>query len=219
MSLLSNLYSIFDEFKSHEEIENEHIMTKLKNKLKAMAIYNSAVCNCHKEDEFTPLLDLVEMGYLYLNKTKSISEKISFGVKLRKALNSFTKKFIPHMKEEEEVFQPLLLEHFTEEELHEMKNIVIKLHMQKRKHQYPNTLEKGDSNSKIENVLDNNDASSKSFVNELPNELLLKIFSFLSYSDKLRSSNVCKKWNNLIFDKFNWVELKFSDWKSSNLLF
>lgn len=70
-----------------------------------MAIYNSAVCNCHKEDEFTPLFNLVEMGYLYLNKTKSTSEKISFGIKLRRALGQFTKRFIPHMKEEEEVFR------------------------------------------------------------------------------------------------------------------
>jgi F-box/leucine-rich repeat protein 5 len=68
-----------------------------------MAIYNSAVCNCHKDDEFTPLFDLVNRGYLFVNKTKSISERISFGVKLRKALNEFTKRFVPHMKEEEEV--------------------------------------------------------------------------------------------------------------------
>lgn len=77
-----------------------------------MAIYNSAVCNCHKDDEFTPLLNLVELGYLYINKTKSTSERISFGVKLRKALNQFTQRFVPHMREEEEVyiFQQFLLE-------------------------------------------------------------------------------------------------------------
>ncbi|CAF0705363.1 unnamed protein product [Brachionus calyciflorus] len=218
VSLLSNLNSIFDEFKSHEEIENEHIMTKLKTKLKAMAIYNSAVCNCHTEDEFTPLFKLVEMGYLYLNKTKSISEKISFGVKLRKALNHFTQKFIPHMKEEEEIFQPLLLEHFTEEELHEMKNIVIKLHMQNRKRQHPNSSKKSHSSAKIRTVIDENDAlMTKNYINELPNELLLKMFSFMSYSDKLKSARVCKKWNKLVFDKTNWTELNFSDWKSKKI--
>jgi hypothetical protein len=68
-----------------------------------MAIYNSAVCNCHKDDEFTPLFDLVKMGYLFINNTQAMSERINFGVKLRKALKHFTKKFVPHMKEEEEV--------------------------------------------------------------------------------------------------------------------
>ena len=68
-----------------------------------MAVYNSAVCNCHKDDEFTPLFNLVEMGYLFINKNKPSSERISFGVRLRKALNHFTNRFVPHMKEEEEV--------------------------------------------------------------------------------------------------------------------
>ena len=43
------------------------------------------------------------MGYLHVNKTTATSERISFGIKFRKALNQFTKKFVPHMKEEEEV--------------------------------------------------------------------------------------------------------------------
>jgi hypothetical protein len=43
------------------------------------------------------------MGYLHVDKTKTTSERLHFGVKFRKALNEFTKKFLPHMKEEEEV--------------------------------------------------------------------------------------------------------------------
>ena len=68
-----------------------------------MAIHNSAVCNCHKEDEFTPLFDLVDIGYMHVNKTRSTSERINFGMKLRKALSQFTNRFVPHMKEEEDV--------------------------------------------------------------------------------------------------------------------
>ncbi len=98
-----------------------------------MAIYNSAVCNCHKEDEFSPLMNLVEMGYLLIDKTRKKSEQISFGLNLRKELEKFRKKFVPHMKEEEEEFQPLLFQHFTVDELKEMKNTVIKLHLLKRK--------------------------------------------------------------------------------------
>lgn len=68
-----------------------------------MAIHNSAVCNCHKEDEFSPLFNLLESGYLFINKSKSNSERINFGMQLRKALKQFTNRFVPHMKEEEEV--------------------------------------------------------------------------------------------------------------------
>ncbi|RNA08313.1 F-box LRR-repeat 5-like [Brachionus plicatilis] len=210
--LLANLGTIFHEFKLHEEIENEHIMIKLKTKLTAMAIYNSAVCNCHKDDEFSPLINLVEAGYMYLNKTKSISEKISFGLRLRKALNKFFKKFLPHMKEEEEVFQPLLFEHFTEEELHEMKNIVIKLHMQQRKR--PHGAKRARCEPKMKNLA--SDRPNSNYINQLPDELLLKIFSLLSTSDKLRSAQACRKWNKLIYDPCNWTYLDFNQWKSKN---
>lgn len=208
---MTNLGTIFHEFKLHEEIENEHIMTKLKTKLTAMAIYNSAVCNCHKEDEFSPLIDLVEAGYLYLNNTKSIGEKIKFGIRLRKALKSFIKKFIPHMKEEEEVFQPLLLEHFTEEELHEMKDVVIKLHMQQRKRPYGAT--KSQCEPKMKTFV--SDRQTSNYINKIPNEILLKIFSFLSVSEKFKTAQVCRKWNKLIYDPSNWNCLDFNKWKSS----
>jgi hypothetical protein len=39
-ALLSNLQSVFKEFKSHENIENEHIMEKLKSKLKVTELKN-----------------------------------------------------------------------------------------------------------------------------------------------------------------------------------
>lgn len=75
-----------------------------------MSIHNSAVCNCHKDDEFTPLFDLLESGYLFINKSKSIRDKINFGIRLRKALNEFTRRFVPHMKEEEEVCVVICIE-------------------------------------------------------------------------------------------------------------
>lgn len=223
-ALLSNLHSVFNEFKSHEDIENEHIMKKLKSKLNAMAIYNSAVCNCHKDDEFTPLLNLVETGYLFTNKTKTTSERISYGVRLRKALNKFTKIFVPHMKEEEEIFQPLLVKYFSLGELVEMKNIVIKLHIQRRKSCSP--LNKLSSYNKIHGIemehphvikhqnlaIDNYSRS----INNLPSEVLLKIFSNLSLKDKLRAAKVNKKWHLLIYDKSFWREININDWKPKN---
>lgn len=199
--LLTNLKGVFKEFKSHEEIENEFIMKKLKSKLTALAIHNTAVCNCHKEDEFTPLFDLVDSGYLHINKTKTTSEKISFGVKLRKALNQFTRRFVPHMKEEEEVFQPLLMKYFSEEELVEMKIIVIKCHMQRRK---------------LDSFGNLNDTTGgfeyKRGVDDLPSELMLKIFSYLNNSEKLKAAQVSHRWNELVYSKVNWSSLDFVEW-------
>jgi F-box/leucine-rich repeat protein 5 len=198
--LLTSLQGVFKEFKLHEEIENEFIMKKLKSKLSSLAIHNSAVCNCHTEDEFTPLLDLVDIGYMHVNKAKTTSEKINFGVKLRKALNQFTKRFVPHMEEEEEVFQPLLMQHFTIDELVEMKILVIKSHMQQRK-----------TSSKSSDVKMSQEVETTYF-DDLPTELVLNIFSYLTKSEMLKAAKVCVKWNDLVYNKSNWKCLDFSDW-------
>jgi F-box/leucine-rich repeat protein 5 len=188
-----------------------------------MAIYNSAVCNCHSNDEFTPLMNLVEKGYMFMNKAIATSERITFGIRLRRALNKFTKTFVPHMKEEEEVFQPLLCKYFTQEELAEMKMIVIKLHLQRRKagygssgaaastepsHPFPRQLS-----------VNQEETLNTQLFNNLPNELILKIFSYINHKDKIRSAQVCRKWNALIYDRSNWQELSFSEWKKSSMFF
>ena len=124
MRCLNTLYGVFKEFKSHEEIENECIMMRLKKKLrviikrlnnfnfydfnviiiiKEQKIHNSAVCNCHSDDQFGPLIDLVNSGFIFVNKQKTASDKLDYGMRLRKALREFIKDFVPHMKEEEEV--------------------------------------------------------------------------------------------------------------------
>lgn len=204
--LLTSLQGVFNEFKSHEEIENKFIMTKLKSKLKALAIHNSAVCNCHTKDEFTPLLDLVDTGYLHVNKTKTTSERISFGVKLRKEINQFTRRFVPHMEEEEEIFQPLLMKYFSEQELVEMKIIVIKSHMQQRK--APNSSREFNNHDLKSD--DNDD--SKSHIDDLPSEIFLKIFSNLNNSDLLKVAQVSRRWNDMVYDKSNWNSLDISNW-------
>lgn len=241
--LLNNLDNVFKEFKSHEEIENEHIMLKLKQKLKALAIHNSAVCNCHKDDEFTPLFRLVEQGFLHINKSRTTSERISFGVHLRKALKQFTKRFVPHMREEEEVFQPLLMQHFSVEELIEMKNNVIKMHLQRRKviaQVYSSVLKvskdlaplAGKSNRKrhliqsalptesesnhgttsVQKYKDKIEPSQSSMINQLPNELMLKIFSDLDQASLFKAVQVCQKWKALVYNPTNWNRLCFQDW-------
>lgn len=169
-------------------------------------IINKAVCNCHSEDQFSPLFDIIDCGYVYLNKEKNTSDKLNYGMQLRKILNAFINSFMPHMKEEEEVFQPLLNEHFSEEELVEMKYLVIKLHLQKRK--------QNDEANKIDLNIDNstNSVTKETRIDELPNELLLKIFSYLNCRELLNTAKVSRAFNLLSYDPSNWTSLSFSKW-------
>ena len=72
------------------------------------------------------LLKLLRQGYTCTDK--SLSERASFGIQLEKAVKDFTDMFLPHMQEEEDVFQPLLVRYFGYEELRLLKNIVIEQH-------------------------------------------------------------------------------------------
>jgi len=57
-TLLPLLEKTFSEFKTHEHIENQFIMERLKQRLKIMNVTCHAVCNCHKDN------DLVEVSFL-----------------------------------------------------------------------------------------------------------------------------------------------------------
>jgi len=59
-TLLPLLEKTFSEFKTHEHIENQYIMERLKQRLKIMNVTCHAVCNCHKDN------DLVEASFLHL---------------------------------------------------------------------------------------------------------------------------------------------------------
>lgn len=100
-NLLENLVDAFQEFRAHEQIENKYIMKKLKAKLNALSIRSSAVCNCHSDNRLTEMLRLLQDGYQC--RDKSEVDRENYGIKLRSALEDFTRKFIPHMEEEEEV--------------------------------------------------------------------------------------------------------------------
>lgn len=175
-----------------------------------------------------------------MNKTKTTSERISFGVKLRKELSQFTQNFLPHMQQEEEEFQPLLMKYFSEEELVEMKNIVIKSHIQKRKESSSTLFNNNNNNSAKSSVetphldrqfthihspmvatskITDTTPSTNLSVLDLPNELLIKIFSNLSLRERLKVACVSKSCNQLIYDKAHWRSLDFTEWKQSMLEF
>ncbi|XP_066956915.1 F-box/LRR-repeat protein 5-like [Macrobrachium rosenbergii] len=126
ISLLHDLGTTLYEFKSHESIENIFIMDQLKNRLKQRQIYNSAVCDCHNDNRLADVLQLVRTGTKV--REQEMGERISFCQELQRAFEEFVENFLSHMEEEEQVFQPLLVEYFEYDELKILKDIVLKEH-------------------------------------------------------------------------------------------
>ncbi|MPC56683.1 F-box/LRR-repeat protein 5 [Portunus trituberculatus] len=61
-------------------------------------------------------------------RERSVGERITFGQQLQEAFQAFVNTFLPHMEEEEQVFQPMLVEYFDYEELKVLREIVLKEH-------------------------------------------------------------------------------------------
>jgi len=123
---LIDLIKTFCELKSHEYIENRFIVEQLNERLKQLNVPNQVTCNCHSDSCLTEVLRLLHDGFT--NTYESVSEQESFGTKLQKAVDEFTVNFIPHMQEEEDVFQPLLIKFFAYDELCSLRKLVIKQH-------------------------------------------------------------------------------------------
>ncbi len=113
------------------------------------------------------------------------------------------------------------MEYFTKQELVEMKTIVIKSHMQHRKKLNNNAprdddINKNNNNNDLKIDLDETKKREKIGINSLPNEVLLKIFSYLKFNDLMKSAKVSKKWNFLTYDSHQWRKLSFREWKQLN---
>ena len=125
-ALLENLARTFYEFKSHEHIENQFIMEQLRQRLKMVDATSQAVCNCHKDSRLAEVLGLLRDGTESLDLPDA--QRLAYGLRLQKAVTEFTTSFIPHMTEEEDVFQPLLMKYFAYDELKTLKDDVIEQH-------------------------------------------------------------------------------------------
>lgn len=103
-------------------------MHRLKRRLRELDMYDyeSVVCNCHADNRLSDILRLVHDGRSY--NLKSYSERLDYGKRLAAALRDFTSNFLPHMEEEEEVFQPMLVKFFEYDELKWLKKKVIEQH-------------------------------------------------------------------------------------------
>ncbi|XP_016418508.1 F-box/LRR-repeat protein 5 isoform X1 [Sinocyclocheilus rhinocerous] len=117
-SFLQSLLATFEEFKMHEQIENECIMELLQER-------SQTVYHVHADNKLSEMLSLFQKG---LRSVKSECEQLNYAQQLKERLEAFTQDFLPHMKEEEEVYQPMLMEYFTYEELKAIKQQVMLQH-------------------------------------------------------------------------------------------
>ncbi|XP_014663872.1 PREDICTED: F-box/LRR-repeat protein 5-like [Priapulus caudatus] len=221
-NLLSDLYATFIEFKTHEKIENEEIMKRLKLKLKALSISNSAVCNCHSDNRLSEMLELFHNGFRCNRRTDL--ERLRFAAELRFALEDFTGKFIPHMQEEEDVFQPLLMKYFTFDELRHMKDVVLTRHERWKENRdevkemflKEEKQDKEKCNSEqVEKESESKDEIEKestAAILDLPPEIASQVFSHLGARDLLRCAQVCRHWSKLVVDPVLWTHIRPLAW-------
>ncbi|XP_030047067.1 F-box/LRR-repeat protein 5 [Microcaecilia unicolor] len=207
-ALLQSLYATFKEFKMHEQIENEYIIGLLQQR-------SQTVYNVHSDNKLSEMLSLFEKG---LRNVKNEYEQLNYAKQLKERLEAFTRDFLPHMKEEEEVFQPMLMEYFTYDELKDIKKKVIAQHcsckgtaelrkglsvwnqVEELQKVYKYSVdEKADQETEV--------TSDTACISHLPLEVVLKIFSYLNPQDLCRCSQVNTKWSQLTKTGCLWKHL------------
>uniref|UniRef100_A0A3B5KBM1 F-box/LRR-repeat protein 5 n=1 Tax=Takifugu rubripes TaxID=31033 RepID=A0A3B5KBM1_TAKRU len=210
-SFLKSLCATFKEFKMHEQIENEYIIGLLQQRC--------AVHNVHSDNKLSEMLSLLEKG---LHNIKSEYEQLNYAQQLKERLEAFTQDFIPHMKEEEEVFQPMLMQYFTYEELKDIKKQVIAQHCSQQQWDCAAEVLKGFSlwsqAEELQKAFKYSDHektdyelektwSSSAHISQLPTEIMLRLFHYLSPEDLCRCSQVCSSWSELAKTGSLWRHL------------
>lgn len=216
-ALLQSLYETFKEFKMHEQIENECIIGLLQQR-------SQTVYNVHSDNKLSEMLVLFEKG---LKNVKDEYEQLNYAQQLKERLEAFTSDFIPHMKEEEEVFQPMLMEYFTYDELKDIKKMVIAQHCsQKDPAELLRGLSLWNEAEELHKVLkysvdeksEEEPAAQPSATSicHLPPEVMLKIFSYLNPQELCRCSQVNSKWAQLAKAGSLWKHLYPVLWARGN---
>ncbi|XP_056271258.1 F-box/LRR-repeat protein 5 isoform X2 [Pseudoliparis swirei] len=210
-SFLQSLCATFKEFKMHERIENECIIGLLQQRC-------CTVYNVHSDNKLSEMLSLFEKG---LHNVKSEYEQLNYARQLKERLEAFTQDFLPHMKEEEEVFQPMLMQYFSYEELKDIKKQVVAQHSSQQ-HRAAAQLLKGLSlwsqAEELHKALKYADhekthddpeqlSDSSAHISDLPTELLLRLLRYLGPEDLCRCSQVCSSWLDLTRTGSLWRHL------------
>ncbi|XP_022607212.1 F-box/LRR-repeat protein 5 [Seriola dumerili] len=211
-SFLQSLCATFKEFKIHEQIENEYIIGLLQQRC-------CTVYDVHSDNKLSEMLSLFEKG---LHSVKSEYEQLNYAQQLKERLEAFTQDFLPHMKEEEEVFQPMLMEYFTYEELKDIKKQVIAQHCSQQQWDCAAEVLKGFTlwsqaeelqkafkyadHEKTDYELEKKKDSS-AHISQLPTEIMLRLFHYLGPEDLCRCSQVCSSWSGLAKTGSLWRHL------------
>lgn len=210
-SFLQSLCATFKEFKMHEQIENEYIIGLLQQRC-------CTVYNVHSDNKLSEMLSLFEKG---LQNVKSEYEQLNYARQLKERLEAFTQDFLPHMKEEEEVFQPMLMQYFTYEELKDIKKQVIAQHSNQQQLDCAAEVLKGFSlwtqaeelqkafkyadHEKTDYDLEQ--SRNSTHISQLPAEIMLRLFHYLDPVDLCRCSQVCSSWSELVKTGSLWRHL------------
>ncbi|KAM4707719.1 F-box/LRR-repeat protein 5 [Discoglossus pictus] len=216
-ALLKSLYETFKEFKMHEQIENEYIIGLLQQR-------SQTVYNVHSDNKLSEMLVLFEKG---LKNVKNEHEQLNYAKQLKERLEAFTSDFLPHMREEEEVFQPMLMEYFTYDELKDIKKKVIAQHCSQKDPTEPlkvlSLLNQAEELQKVlkYSVDEKADQETKvqqptTSISHLPPEVILKIFSYLNPQELCRCSQVNTKWAQLAKTGSLWKHLYPVLWARGN---
>ncbi|XP_019408516.1 PREDICTED: F-box/LRR-repeat protein 5 [Crocodylus porosus] len=207
-ALLLSLYVTFKEFKMHEQIENEYIIGLLQQR-------SRTVYNVHSDNKLSEMLSLFEKG---LKNVKNEYEQLNYEKQLKERLEAFTRDFLPHMKEEEEVFQPMLMEYFTYEELKDIKKKVIAQHCsQKEPAEFLRGFSFWNQAGELQKVLkysvdekadqETEVTGHTTNITHLPPEVMLTIFSYLNPQELCQCSQVSTKWSQLAKTGSLWKHL------------
>ncbi|KAM8874541.1 F-box/LRR-repeat protein 5 [Spinachia spinachia] len=216
-SFLQSLCATFKEFKMHEQIENEYIIDLLQQRC-------CTVYNVHSDNKLSEMLSLFEKG---LHNVKSEYEQLNYARQLKERLEAFTQDFLPHMKEEEEVFQPMLMQYFTYEELKDIKKQVIAQHCSQHQWDCAAEVLKGFSlwsqaeelqkafkyadHEKTDYDLEKKRTSS-THISQLPTEIMLRLFQYLGPEQLCRCGQVCSSWSDLAKTGSLWRHLYPVHW-------
>lgn len=227
---LQVVYTHMWELKMHEVIENTVIMDRLRTRLEDRKVYNQSVCNCHEDSDVVRIIELVVRLYSSLDPaTRNFTWRI-----LQEKMYEFLDDFLSHMREEESIFQPLLLTYFDTEELKEIREKVVRQHEELRSGmQEEYCLSDLICQSEDEEELLKDIFSQKhQELNEpmpvaqhekeivLPPEVLEGVMSLLSDPrDLARSGAVCKQWYSVSRTSHIWNCLPLAEWERGNWTF
>ncbi|XP_065829248.1 F-box/LRR-repeat protein 5-like [Oscarella lobularis] len=216
-SLIRLVDNNFRVFRSHERIENQHILDNLHTRITNHATPPPDEAEHDLKDDIHGDHRIEAMSHL-INQLKeedlrSPTECVRCGERLKRAIDDFAVDFFPHMEEEESILQPLLMQYFTRDELKQLKNDVLRLH------NLPIS-----SLSQEQLLLDQWNVVEREIrrqraIASLPPEVWLRVFQFLGPKDLLRCGMVSKSWNAVSRDSSLWTNVCPKKWARGDWTF